>query len=45
MCVIYDIIIALCEKEVISYEELISLTPLSVFGIRLNINLQYICAY
>lgn len=37
-------IIALCEK-VISYKELISLTPLSAFGIRLNINLKYICAY
>jgi len=38
-------IIALCEKEVISYEELISLTPLSASGMRLNINLKYICAY
>lgn len=38
-------LIALCEKEVISYEELISLTPLSAFGIGLNINLKYICAY
>ena len=38
-------IIALCEKEVISYKELISLTPLSAFGIGLNINLKYICAY
>ena len=38
-------IIAVCEEAVISYGELISLTPLSVFGIRLNINLKYICAY
>lgn len=38
-------IIALCEKEVISYKELISLTPISAFGIRLNFNLKYICAY
>lgn len=37
-------IIVLCEK-VIFYEELISLTPLSALGIRLNINLKYICAY
>lgn len=36
---------SVCEKEVISYEELMSLTPWSAFGIRLSINLKYICAY
>lgn len=44
-CYLCSTIIALCEKQVISYEERISLTPLSASGIRLNINLKYICAY
>lgn len=44
-CYLCSAIIAVCEKEVISSEELISLTPLSAFHLRLNINLKYICAY